>query len=305
MPLPLSLIRTHGVAMSGARHRLASSRRALSSLLPSLQRCPPHIGIAKACFLKQQGLPARRGFADVASERSRIDEDPNRKFFKVKGDGVDINKLAGGISYRLNNNLEVVLEGMGDRSIYNCIRALVMVNRFAAKEQEDYDSFTFSRAGFIPSLAREKDGSRHWMRLRVVTFSEPASDPSQAAQLLKVSSNTEFENLRKAIYAEWTNACRSQREDDGGPPRILLAGMGPKCTTIAVKSAAFVLRQMQLNDRSYRLFCCWPEMKEETLQPSGDTITRTFLSFEERPKLGRSLRGLEPNRGKAVKSAES
>lgn len=76
------------------------------------------------------------------------------------GEGLDVAKLAGGIYSRAKRRQDTFLEGMGDRSIQNCLRGLILANKYAAKhrEEEDHENIPwFYRLGFAPQLRRNND----------------------------------------------------------------------------------------------------------------------------------------------------
>lgn len=76
------------------------------------------------------------------------------------GEGLDVAKLAGGIYYRAKRRQDTFLEGMGDRSIQNCVRGVILANKYAAKAREEGDQENipwFERLGFTPQLRKSDD----------------------------------------------------------------------------------------------------------------------------------------------------
>lgn len=94
--------------------------------------------------------------------------------FRVKGDGVDVAKLAGGIYLRSKRKQDTFLEGMGDRSIENCVRGLVLANKFAEKHRKEGDPENipwFHRLAFAPQLRKRSD--LYWISLKVIPLESP------------------------------------------------------------------------------------------------------------------------------------
>jgi len=212
--------------------------------------------------------------------------------FKVKAEDVNMNKLAGGIHLRCEQRLETHLEPMGNKAVYNCIKAIVLANRFAAeaRQEEGKKQALVTRIGFIPSLARREE--LLWMRLTVVAFgsrSSASSPPKQERQpagpegpTLKVGANTDLEKLRQAIVANWMQRCAGSL----GDPRV--SAMGGASVAKAVKGSAFALREMARRKVGARPFLCFPTMElvRGTEEQGREMQTVTFLSLEPRPAPG-------------------
>eukprot|EP00933_Yihiella_yeosuensis_P073977 TRINITY_DN82788_c0_g1_i1.p1 TRINITY_DN82788_c0_g1~~TRINITY_DN82788_c0_g1_i1.p1 ORF type:complete len:258 (-),score=47.82 TRINITY_DN82788_c0_g1_i1:438-1211(-) len=207
--------------------------------------------------------------------------------FRVKADGANLQKLAGGISLRCEQRLHTVLEAMGDQSIYNSIKALVLVNRFAAKRRVESDTDPnvkapwFQSVGFVPLFGRSKNGREQWMRLTVVGLPEQqglrASETPLESSLLKVSSKTPTSALQNSILNEWLQRCAGRTSEP------VLAAMGPASVTTAVKGAAFCLLELRRRKGASIPFCCHPDIRQET-QSDGRTITLTYISLEPQPQ---------------------
>eukprot|EP00440_Ansanella_granifera_P055055 gb/GFBE01059681.1/.p1 GENE.gb/GFBE01059681.1/~~gb/GFBE01059681.1/.p1 ORF type:complete len:253 (+),score=55.72 gb/GFBE01059681.1/:1-759(+) len=202
--------------------------------------------------------------------------------FKVKADGFDLNKLAGGISMRTNQRQVTILEGMGEKSIYNCVKALVLVNKFAEWRREDKEANPdkvpwFNRVGFVPSL--RKNGEMQWVSLRVVPIEEPYSPSSSSECMrLRVGNTTPMMALQKAILNEWLQRCAGSK----GEP--FLCAMGAKGVSTGVKSAAKCLKELSLRKGAARNFLCFPEMVQEELPVKGELVTLTQIRLEPRER---------------------
>eukprot|EP00747_Dinoflagellata_sp_TGD_P095154 gnl/TRDRNA2_/TRDRNA2_166372_c0_seq1.p1 gnl/TRDRNA2_/TRDRNA2_166372_c0~~gnl/TRDRNA2_/TRDRNA2_166372_c0_seq1.p1 ORF type:complete len:249 (+),score=38.62 gnl/TRDRNA2_/TRDRNA2_166372_c0_seq1:12-758(+) len=204
--------------------------------------------------------------------------------FKVKADGVNFSKLAGGILLRSQQGLGTVLDAMGSRSVSNCLKALSLAGRFAARKRaEAADSraadaeSSVLRFGFVPWFARH--GELQWMRLKVVPLSsEPLGAPSSEPSVLRVSARTDLQGLVKAIVAQWSQCCagRTVKEQD----LLALMAMGDQSVSTAVKSAAFALQE--LPKRGARPFLCCPCL-EELPGHTGEPQVVTRLTLEPRP----------------------
>eukprot|EP00930_Biecheleria_cincta_P007713 TRINITY_DN108973_c0_g1_i1.p1 TRINITY_DN108973_c0_g1~~TRINITY_DN108973_c0_g1_i1.p1 ORF type:complete len:262 (+),score=58.55 TRINITY_DN108973_c0_g1_i1:38-787(+) len=201
--------------------------------------------------------------------------------FKVKAEGVDMNKLAGAVAMRCQNRQQTFLDAMGEKSIYNCVKALVVANKFAEYRRAD-TAFPekvpwYDRVGFIPML--RKDGTNEWVSLRVVPLEKPPETPpsSSESMKLKISANTPVLALQKAILNEWLQRCSGSKAE----PR--LATMGGKGVSSAVKSSALCLAELSKRKGAARLFLCYPEMVQEKLEGKDETVTMTYLRLEPRP----------------------
>merc|ERR1711972_1211252 len=92
-------------------------------------------------------------------------------------------KLAGGILLRCEQGLTTFLEPMGNQAIYSCVKALVLVNRFACERREkpgDEDRPP-ARVGFVPKFAAKGD-----------QLDMPPSRSGAKAETLKVSRQTDL-----------------------------------------------------------------------------------------------------------------
>lgn len=216
--------------------------------------------------------------------------------FKVKADNCNVQKLAGGLLMRCEQRHETVLEAVGNRSVYNSVKALVLANRFAqeARAQRGDDQVLVRRVGFIPSFARKEQ--LQWMRLRVVAVGDRPSDGARArstgvdvsdleAPSLKVGASTEFKSLQNAILANWMKRC----EGASGEP--VLMAMGEASVTRAVKGSAFALRELSKRRGGARPFVCFPDMEQVQQQPhesgaAGEKQTVVVLRLETAPSWG-------------------
>lgn len=203
--------------------------------------------------------------------------------FRVKGDGVNVQKLAGGILLRCEQGLQTVLDSMGSKSIYNCIRALVLANRYAQRRREEAIAegkqplvTTPLRVGFVPRFQGSK--GHMWMRLQVVPISrergtaEPAQD---ALEPMKTSARTEIRSLSDAILNQWLQHCGGRT---AGP---VIAAMGRDCVSTSVKGAAMALKELQLRRSGARPFVCHPRMEQQP-EPGkpGEQQTVTYIALE-------------------------
>ena len=94
--------------------------------------------------------------------------------FRVKAEEVDIAKLAGGIHLRAQRQQETILEGMGDKSIWNCVRGVMLVNKYIERDRNEGNPEkipSFYRIGFAPQL--RKEGSLYWVSMKVIPFKDP------------------------------------------------------------------------------------------------------------------------------------
>lgn len=219
--------------------------------------------------------------------------------FKVKAEGVNLPKLAGGVLVRCDRQLETFLEPMGARSVYNCIKALIMVNRFIRERDHDLEGDAdasrrshprLSRVGFVPLFAR-KDQDQ-WMRLLVVDLKDAllVAPPGAALEprMLKVSANTALTSLSMAIVANWRHSC----DGSAGDPRI--AAMGVESVSKAVKGTALAnLALRNSGDNRKFLVFPWMEKVPGTEARPEEPQTVTFLGLEKllpRAKVSRPSR---------------
>mmetsp|Transcript_107541 Transcript_107541/g.213584 ORF Transcript_107541/g.213584 Transcript_107541/m.213584 type:complete len:271 (+) Transcript_107541:118-930(+) len=215
--------------------------------------------------------------------------------FKVKAEGVDIQKLAGGILLRAEQRMYTHLECMGSKSVYNGVKALVLANYFANKARQERDC-AIMRIGFVPSLGRS--GKDQWVRLTVLamgkgTASLQQQTPNGSAGLgessqtakdvatLKVSSNTEIAKLANSVLTNWMQRCAGSL---GSDPR--LGAMGSVSVSTAVKATAFALRELNRRRGGARPFMCIPSMEREPRREEEQTVT--YLRLEQRPRPGDS-----------------
>ena len=78
-----------------------------------------------------------------------------RMSFRVKAEDVKMSKLAGGLYLRTTRRQETLLDGMGHKSIQNCVRSIILANKFAAQHRAEGDPEKipwFYRLGFTPQL---------------------------------------------------------------------------------------------------------------------------------------------------------
>lgn len=221
--------------------------------------------------------------------------------FKVKAEGVNMAKLAGGILRRCDQQLATNLEPMGAKSVYNSVIALVMVNRLLLQRRQNTESAqadsaadtppwdpAFWRVGFMPSFAR--DENQVWMRLKVVSLGrEPAAPPPGGADVeavtLKASAQTDLRQLEKAIMTNWQQRCSGQ----AGDPRI--AAMGGQSVSNAVKGAAFAFRALRHRRMGIRPFIIVPRIETtKGNQGTEEPRTITYLDMEQQPERGSLLR---------------
>lgn len=211
--------------------------------------------------------------------------------FKVRGEVVNIQKLAGGILLRCEQRLETNLESAGSKSVYNGMKALVLANYMAQRVQQERGS-QVARIGFVPSFGRT--GEMQWMRLGVVAVGSSLTDPKVAAAgegkgsrqpevvNLKVGARTDMDKLRAAIIATWMKRCAGSIED----PQ--LSAMGADSVSLAVKAAAFALRDLAKQHGGSRMFCCFPTMEQVPGRDEqlGEKQTIVSLRLEFRPRSG-------------------
>eukprot|EP00928_Gymnodinium_smaydae_P028905 TRINITY_DN21919_c0_g1_i1.p1 TRINITY_DN21919_c0_g1~~TRINITY_DN21919_c0_g1_i1.p1 ORF type:complete len:274 (-),score=45.91 TRINITY_DN21919_c0_g1_i1:256-1035(-) len=215
---------------------------------------------------------------------------------KVKGEQVNVQKLAGGIFLRCQQGLQTTLETMGSKSVYNSVKALVLVNRFAkeAPNEVPIGVRKVTRVGFVPTFARS--GDLQWMRLRVIAYEETNRvdvDAELDTKTLKVAGKTDVQTLQGVILSSWKECCTG---DLGG---LRVAGMGAEAVTRAVKAAAFSRRTLMLQRAGLPPFCCQPSMEPaaslfpEPAAPGAQPTARsqdtvTCLTFEALPRSDRA-----------------
>lgn len=200
--------------------------------------------------------------------------------FRVKGDGVDVAKLAGGIYLRSKRKQDTFLEGMGDRSIENCVRGLVLANKFAEKHRKEGDPENipwFHRLAFAPQLRKRSD--LYWISLKVIPLESPYQEgEGTPGDRLRVGRKAEVQGLARTFMTSWTKRCLGQSLEP------CVRCMGAENVSLAVKGLARCLKDMSDRKGALRLFVCYPEMLQETLQESGDTVTMTQIRIEPRPR---------------------
>lgn len=213
--------------------------------------------------------------------------------FKVKAEGVNIQKLAGGILLRGEQRLSTHLECMGSKSVYNGVKALVLANYFADRARQERDC-PVARLGFVPSLGRS--GTNQWIRLTVLALGKGTAPLQQEAPngsngvehnsqnandvtTLKVGANTEIIKLANSVLTNWMQRCAGSLSSD---PR--LGAMGNVSVSTAVKATAFALRELNKRRGGARPFMCIPSMEREPGQEEEQTVT--YLRLEQRPTPG-------------------
>jgi len=229
----------------------------------------------------------------VVQRRSSWTEADKHVGFKVKADGVNIQKLAGGILLRGEQRLSTHLECMGSKSVYNGVKALVLANYFANKARQERDC-PVVRIGFVPSLGRA--GENQWIRMTVLALGrgtevsqqemtsgsidvENRSPIANDGTTLKVSSNTEIIKLADSVFSNWMQRCAGSL---GGDPR--LGAMGSVSVSNAVKATAFALRTLNKRRGGGRPFMCIPSMEREPGPQEEQTVT--YIRLEQRPMPG-------------------
>jgi len=196
---------------------------------------------------------------------------------------------------RCEQRLDTVLEGMGNRSVYNCVKALALANLFAEKRAleggaaaasgtEEPQQRPVARIGFLPFLARAgaSGGDQlQWMQLKVVVLdARPrATRPGSGDKVMKVSGNTDLAALQSAVIANWGHQCA------GSAGETWIAAMGAESTGRAVKGAAFALAGIKKRESNWLLFFCFPAMElvDGTDRNPGQPQTVTYLRLEPRP----------------------
>jgi len=211
----------------------------------------------------RNGLP-KRFFGWKRDDRTMF-------YFKVRAEGDNVPKLARGMLSRCEDGLDTTLEAMGSRSIHNCVKAIMLANRFA---QVDAKPTTPARIGFVPRFYFDKD--KLSMRLRVVPLKYPRVDqePDEGVAL-RVSARTELKRLEAAVLTRWVQCCA------GGGASPVVAAMGAESVTVAVKGAAFALRELGIRKGGARPFLCWPWAQEVSgVEQEDGPRTVTYLGLE-------------------------
>lgn len=170
------------------------------------------------------------------------------------------------------------MEGMGSKSIENCLRGLILANKFASerrKEQADPPPW-FHRLGFVPQL--RKSGELLWVSLKVIPLKEPyVASARPEGDRLRVGPNSEVKGLSTAIMRSWSKRCA----DETSEPRV--CAMGTQNVATAVRALARCLKEMNARKGLARLFVCAPEMLPEVLE-NGQEVTMTQIRLEMRPR---------------------
>eukprot|EP00927_Polykrikos_kofoidii_P067422 TRINITY_DN62912_c0_g1_i1.p1 TRINITY_DN62912_c0_g1~~TRINITY_DN62912_c0_g1_i1.p1 ORF type:complete len:321 (+),score=32.60 TRINITY_DN62912_c0_g1_i1:159-1121(+) len=219
-----------------------------------------------------------RGVVTASSNdvNATVPADPEASCFKIRG-GSDVSfpKIAGGIARRLceEPGLRTVLEAMGNQSISNAIKAIVLANAFVAQKHADAASspkpllhMPPQRLGFVPSFG--KSGDQEWLRLTIVPL-QPLLRPDSLGPdagvedgrvtTLKIGAKTDRRRLSDAVVASWMKYCASG-------PDVVLAAMGPSSVSLAVKASTFALKELtrkpKSDQRPRKPFLCYPVMVE-------------------------------------------
>lgn len=101
-----------------------------------------------------------RGLSSEAAPRKFIADDSHLRM-RVKGDGANLGRLAGGILARARERLVTDLDAVGDNSVSNAVKALAMANAFAQQEG------SLAGVAFRPTMALDASGTTRLMRLEV------------------------------------------------------------------------------------------------------------------------------------------
>lgn len=134
-----------------------------------------------------------RGFA--------FHKDMEQVLFKVKAEEVDIAKLAGGMYLRARRQQETILEGMGDKSIQNCVRGVVLANKYIERDRNEGNPEKippFYRLGFAPQL--RKEDSLYWVSMKVIPFKDPYHfEEGLPGDQLRVGRNAQVEGHAERV----------------------------------------------------------------------------------------------------------
>ncbi|CAE7484040.1 unnamed protein product [Symbiodinium necroappetens] len=218
--------------------------------------------------------------AAVRHRKFAFRDDQPEMYFRVKGEGVNMAKLAGGVFLRTERRQDTFLEGMGPKSIDNCLKAVVLVNKFAQekrKEESTGEVPWFHRVGFVPQL--RKTGTSYWLSMKVVGIKGPYTPYDAPEQeRLRVGQETKIDQLTGAVRTCWTRRCAGERSEP------LVCAMGPRSVSLAVKSMARCLKEMNERKGVLRLFLCHPDMIEEVLPENGNSVVMTHMRLEPRPR---------------------
>jgi len=204
--------------------------------------------------------------------------------FKIKAEGVDFPKLAGGILRRCEQGLDTDLEPMGSRSVANAVKALAVAGRYAQERREQSDAQDggpFLRIAFAPVLRYK--GDQRWVQMTVVPL-ENQDTGSQAlvtSNALKVGKNTDLQSLTKAIVATWMRRVLSGGTGVVGTP--LIGAMGPDSISTAVKASAFALRDIARLREGTQLFLLRPFFFELEIRQAQTRQVIMYLALEPRP----------------------
>ncbi|CAE7489407.1 unnamed protein product [Symbiodinium natans] len=185
--------------------------------------------------------PFRAGVGRCVQQRSfAFREDQPEMLFRVKGEGVEMAKLAGGVYLRTERRQVTFLEGMGPKSIDNCLKAVMLVNKFAEAKRNGESAGEapwFHRVGFVPQL-RKRD-TTYWISMKVVGLQKPYTPyPAPEQDRLRVGRDTPIEKLAAAVNTCWMHRCAGERSEP------LVCAMGPQSVSLAVKSIARCLKDM-------------------------------------------------------------
>ena len=116
--------------------------------------------------------------------------------FRVKAEDVNMAKLAGGIYLRTSRRHETILEGMGNKSIQNCLRSLVLVNKYAQRHRDEDPSQVswFHRVAFVPQLRKSSD--MLWVSMKVVGLeADYAASEGPPGDRVRVGPDASVEGL--------------------------------------------------------------------------------------------------------------
>ena len=168
------------------------------------------------------------------------------------------------------------MEGMGSKSIENCLRGLILANKFAFERRKEQEPPWFNRLGFAPQL--RKSGELLWVSLKVIPLKEAyVALEGPEGDRLRVGPNSEVKELSAAIMRSWSKRCSG----DSLEPKI--CAMGHQNVATAVRGLARCLKEMNARKGLLRLFVCVPEMLPEQLE-NGQEVVMTQIRMEMRPR---------------------
>ncbi|CAK9062140.1 Putative SWI/SNF-related matrix-associated actin-dependent regulator of chromatin subfamily A member 3-like 3 [Durusdinium trenchii] len=198
-----------------------------------------------------------------------------RMSFRVKAEDVKMSKLAGGLYLRTTRRQETLLDGMGHKSIQNCVRSIILANKFAAQHRAEGDPEKipwFYRLGFTPQL--RKTSGELWVSLKVVALESPyVASEGPPGDRLRIGPTAEVEGVSTTIISSWSKRCKGQTSEP------LLRCMGAANVSMAVKGLARARKNLSERKGVLRLFVCYPVFAEVRYGLAPSVVQR--LDFED------------------------